>query len=104
MELNRQVFGKHAFRKSLAGDDSGKRSSFSLALFDVFSATLARYSGAPNTVLANAARLREVVRSLFGNMQFVNAITYATAAFRSVQARFTIAEDALKEVLGDPPA
>lgn len=102
MKLNQQVFGKHAFRKSMAGSGD-KRSSFSLALFDVFSVGLARYT-LKSVTPAKIGALRSAIRGMFKKEAFVNAISYATAQPRNVRIRFELTEANLQKVLGDPDA
>jgi hypothetical protein len=98
MRLNQAIFAEHAFRKSLVVP-SGKRSAFNLALFDVFSATLARY----DERLLTQARMKAVyagTKKLLASTRFRDAVSFATLEARNVQIRFEMVEDMLLEVLG----
>lgn len=99
MRHNREVFGAHAFRKSMAGTDSDKRSTFNLALFEVFAVGLARH---PSISAKQARSLRTGVRGLLKNQMFADAISFATAKRSNVHSRFRLTEEMLTKVLGAP--
>jgi len=98
MEANHRVFTLHAFRKHTAANEA--RKPVNLALFDVFSVLLIRWSS--QTVIAKKTEIREAFFGLMANRRFSEAITTATASSRNVAARFDLANEALAEVLGDP--
>jgi hypothetical protein len=100
MRMNTLIFGEHAFRKSLV-DPQSRRSAFNLALFDVFSATLAHYDErAVSTTKAKAIQAATV--RLLKNKKFHDAVSFATLEASNVQARFEMVERMLAEVLGAP--
>lgn len=100
LRLNQAIFAEHAFRKSLT-ISKGKRSAFNLALFDVFSATLARY----DEQSLSGAQMKAIyagTKKLLGNRKFRDAVSFATLEARNVQIRFEMTEGMLFEVLGAP--
>jgi len=98
MEMNLELFGRHAFRKSLASEDSESyRTVINIALFDVCSVLLA--NGNPARIAANADSIRRGFRDLISNDAFSHAITYSTNSTRQVQSRFQMAADAVGSYL-----
>jgi hypothetical protein len=96
MRVNRFLFGKHAFRKSLAtGSDYASRSVINIALFDVCSVLLARTEEI--AIKENAEKIRNTIKSLINNEEFNHAITYSTNSTRQVKKRFEMAEAAFQE-------
>jgi Protein of unknown function DUF262 len=95
MENNLELFGRHAFRKSLKGD--GGRSILNIALFEVCSVTLGRAS--EDRVTRNAQKLKSAIRLLLEDENFVLSVTYGTNAAKRVRARFGLMEEAVREVL-----
>jgi hypothetical protein len=100
MEMNSQIFGEHAFRKSLT-DPRGRRSAFNLALFDVFSSALGRYDRRTLTT-TKAKVIHATTVRLLKAKRFHDAVSFATAKPSNVQTRFEMVEKMLIEVLGDP--
>lgn len=100
MKMNQQIFGEHAFRKSLS-DLGGRRSAFNLALFDVFSTALGRYD--ENTLTRPKAKaIHAATTKLLKQKKFHDAVSFATAKASNVQIRFEMVEEMLAEVLGAP--
>jgi hypothetical protein len=100
MRANSLLFGKHAFRKSLALDDvySG-RTVINIALFDVCAYRFAKYRY--DTIRENADIIRATVKDLLNNNQFVHSITYSTNSTEQVKTRFMMMKDAIKGVINN---
>ena len=94
MHKNHELFGRHAFRRSLAKDRGrDKRSVINISLFDVFSWAFTQISrSVVNDYRDEIARL---VIDLILNPEFQNTITYSTNSTRQVRIRFDMAEQAL---------
>lgn len=99
VQLNAGIFGKHAFRKFQSVEDS--RSTFNASIWDVMTAGLARFP--LDLVADNAGALRDAFVALLENEEFVAAVTYSTNQTSRVKARFFIATEMFKEVLGVDP-
>jgi len=97
MQINANVFGKHAFRKPA----HARRNALNVALFEVMSVCIAAYGATPVTPSRHRA-LEEGFEALIERSSFSAAITYATAEIRNVQKRFAMTEEMLREVWGDP--
>jgi hypothetical protein len=96
MGNNYELFREHAFRKSLAQEIPHGRSVMNIALFDVCSVHLARFSDVE--IAEFGPRLKKAVRTLItGNSSFVQAITYSTNSRNQVRDRFSIMRDAVEE-------
>jgi len=102
MQNNYSLFGKHAFRKSLASPDINSpdinvsRAVINIALFDVCSVMFSAID--EGTVKQNANQLRQIIRELVTNSDFIQAITYATNGLKPVKKRFKMIKAALQEV------
>lgn len=98
MELNQELFGRHAFRKSLSeNSQEANRSVLNIALFDVFSVIFARMQ--PPFSKEKKAKIAQAVEILFSNDLFLRNVTYSTNSRPQVQGRFGAAEQAFKGVL-----
>lgn len=97
MVLNYELFGEHAFRKSLVGPPEGNRSVLNIAFFDVCSVLFSQAD--PAKVRSNASGVRQALRRLIEDKVFENAITYSTNSRRQVEIRFSMMTAALQEVL-----
>jgi Protein of unknown function DUF262 len=96
MGNNYELFREHAFRKSLIQETPHGRSVMNIALFDVCSVHLARFSDAQ--VAEFGPQLKKAVRTLIiGNPGFVQAITYSTNSRNQVRDRFSMMRDAVEE-------
>jgi hypothetical protein len=97
MRVNHDLFGRHAFCKSLAlGDADARKSPMNIALFDVLSTILT------DADLSAARKKRGVVSEIIKLLQdesFSKAITYATTGNKNVSERFSLAKKALAKVL-----
>lgn len=97
LKNNFDLFGRHAFRKHVPGQDH--RSVVNASLWDVMSTILARY---PNDlVIKRAEELKEVFYPLLKDDDFNDAITYSPNSANKVKRRFSMADKKFKEVLGD---
>lgn len=94
MLLNRDLFGRHAFRKSIRDEDrEARRSVINIAFFDVCSVIFSDiYQGLTKT---NKRHLRSAVINLINDSEFNIAITYSTNSTNQVATRFEMARDAL---------
>lgn len=95
MRLNSDLFGRHAFRKSLAETEpDAYRTVVNIALFDVCSVLFAEAS--PASIEARRDEIRAAFRSLVQDEQFKHAITYSTNSTRQVRMRFELAASAMR--------
>jgi hypothetical protein len=94
MRRNQKLFGRHAFRKSLAECDEGAyRSVINISMFDTFSVCFARI---PDDVLkAGKRRIIEQIVELMEDDRFSNAVTYSTNSTVQVRTRYTMLIEAL---------
>lgn len=96
MKNNLQVFGEHAFRKSMI-NTSNDRSVINIALFDVFSVLLADVD--PTKVTQNTDAIEMAAARLLISNDFVEAISRSTNSSRNVSLRFQMAREALQTVI-----
>ena len=97
---NLKVFGRHAFRKHSAGQET--RSTINASLWDVLTIGLAHYE--EREVEMRADNLREAFHRLLEDPDFDDAITRGTNQVKRVRQRFESAGDMLQEVFGAHPA
>lgn len=100
MRINYSLFGKHAFRKSLASVAKSKwadRTVLNVALFDVCSVLLANCE--ESFVEEHSNQLIEKIGGLINNYDFFQAISYGTNGLAQVRTRFKIMEEAIAEVV-----
>ena len=93
---NLTLFGKHAFRKQVPGQDY--RSVLNASLWDVMSTGLSRYPD--QLIIDRSAALRSGFYRLMDDDEFIKAITYSTNSMKQVRDRFAISKAMLDEVLG----
>jgi len=96
MTNNMFLFGKHAFRKSLRGEEGG-RTILNIALFEVCTVALGRVN--EDRVRQNANPIKRAVASLLSDEDFVLSVTYGTNAAKRVRTRFKMMDEAMHEVL-----
>lgn len=94
---NKNLFGRHAFRKHTEGQKP--RGIINASLWDVMSTGLSRYED--HKVKANEAALLASFYRLLEDEEFNNAITLGTNQANRVRQRFTMATMMLQEVFGD---
>ena len=92
MHNNHELFGNHAFRRSLAMDRR-KRSVVNISLFDVFSWAFAKIPH--RRVDEDGNEIGQIVVDLVLEPDFADAITYSTNSTRPVRIRFDMVEQAL---------
>lgn len=93
---NLEVFGQHAFRKSMSGQD--RRSVLNASLWDVMSTGLSRYP--KDKIYDDRFRLRNAIEELLEDEDFNKSITYATNDTKRVVHRFKVVRAMLEETLG----
>jgi hypothetical protein len=97
MTLNTELFGEHAFRKSLVYGPSAARSIINISLFEVCAVTMAGLS------LVNAKHktyLRKSIIALLSDPTFSNSITYSTNSTTQVRVRFNAMDALVAELRG----
>lgn len=95
MTLNAELFGEHAFRKSLANGPSATRSVINISLFEVCAVAMA---GLGPLDAQKKNYLREAIIELLNEAAFINAITYSTNSTRQVRARFGMMDAVIAEL------
>ncbi len=95
--LNAELFGQHAFRKSLAGGPSATRTVINISLYEVCMVTM---SGLGALSGSQKASLRQSITELLGDDQFINAITYSTNSSSQVRSRFGAMEAVVNSIPG----
>ena len=93
MRKNHELFGRHAFRRSLA-TDQGKRSVINISLFDVFSWAFTKIHR--REINEDGEEIAQLVIDLFLEPDFENAITYSTNSTRQIRIRFGMVENILR--------
>jgi len=95
MKNNYCVFGEHTFRKHKSAKD--RRNPFNVAIFEVFSVYLARYS--EQQVLDKIDKIRQAFYILMANDKFFKAISGATNSKRNMLNKFEEANKAITEAM-----
>lgn len=95
MKLNKDLFGDHAFRKSLANGPGAARSVINISLFEVCAVSMMGLTG---LVRADKDQLRNSIISLVNNSAFAHAITYSTNSSQQVRTRFSMMLKAIQKV------
>lgn len=92
MTLNLELFGEHAFRKSLANGPYATRSVINISLFEVCAVTMSQ----PQILnFPDKMSLRDGIIALLPSANFSNAITYSTNSTSQVRNRFNTMETCL---------
>jgi uncharacterized circularly permuted ATP-grasp superfamily protein len=94
MKNNFITFGLYAFRRH--NPESTSRSVINVALFDVFSVLMARYS--TDFVQDNVKELHEKFYTLITDADFVSSITLSTNSVKKVITRFQMAEEVYRSL------
>ena len=92
MDKNYELFGRHAFRRSLAMVRS-KRSVINISLFDVFSWAFTHISH--RRINEYGGEIEQIVMELVLDPNFEDAITYSTNSTRQIKERFGMVEQEL---------
>ena len=96
LKSNLNLFGKHAFRKSLALDDpSAERGILNISLFDVCTVMLAQIPEELTFDSGHGQRVKKELIELLKNGGFSDAVTYSTNSNKAVNTRHRLAEQAL---------
>lgn len=96
LKSNFNLFGKHAFRKSLALDDpNAGRGILNISLFDVCTVMLAKVPEELSLDSGHGQRVKKEFIELLKNDEFADAVTYSTNSNKAVNARHRLAEQAL---------
>lgn len=95
MRINYTVFGKHAFRKSIA--EGHPRSVINVALFDIFSTEFTAWP--EDVATARAQEIRKTSKEILGNDEFLEAISRSTNSTRNVKTRFQFIESKIRPLL-----
>lgn len=94
MKVNYELFGRHAFRKSLAAEDQGVgRTPINISLFEVCSVLFADLD--ERTIEGRRSDLTNLLKNLLQDNSFSQAITYATNGQKQVTTRFYMMREAL---------
>ncbi len=96
MRRNYELFGKHAFRKSLTGERE-RRTPINVSLFDVLSNAFSRIPD--ETVSSCGDRIKSCVVKLVGDDDFQYVISYSTNSTSQVIVRFEMTETVLSDYL-----
>jgi len=94
---NLKIFGKHAFRKHVPGQE--KRSPLNASLWDVMTTFLAGFS--TQKVEARRDQLRSAFYTLLRDYEFERAITYGVNDARNVNLRFQKSRAILGKAIDD---
>ena len=92
MHNNYELFGNHAFRRSLA-KGRRKRSIINISLFDVFSWAFTKIPY--NVINEDGGRIAQLVVDLVMDPFFEEAVTYSTNSTTQIKERFGMVEQAL---------
>lgn len=99
LKSNKNIFGKHAFRKSLTDrDPHAQRTIFNISLFDVCAVLLAKFPEeiSHDSALGESIR-KELTRLILEDEEFKNSISYFTNNTKAVKTRFALAEKAFSK-------
>lgn len=97
LKNNMMVFGKHAFRKHVPGQES--RNVFNASLWDVMATGLSKYP--EHLVEARAEQLRSEIHLMLIDDDFSESISLGTNQVNRVRYRFARTKAMFQEVFGD---
>ena len=96
MRNNYNVFGQHAFRKSMR-NPTGKRTVINASIWDVMSTGLSQY---PEEVVTEYAEdLKDALSGLMAEEELSISISTGTNEVKKVRYRFSVVREMLKDVL-----
>lgn len=95
MRINHAIFGRQAFRKSIA--EGSSRSVINVALFDILSTEFASWP--ESTAIARAEEIRKATKEMLHDDIFLEAISRSTNSTRNVKIRFQFAESHIRPLL-----
>jgi len=95
LRRNSELFGRHAFRKSLVEvDEAANRSVINISLFEVFMVGL---SWLDEEAFKNRKDdVEQALVELLVDQSFLHSVTYSTNSTRQVQQRFETMERAME--------
>jgi hypothetical protein len=100
MDLNRVLFGEHAFRKSLfLNQPWAARSVINISLFEVCAAALFEVADVALDSEMIQKNLKDCLLALSENDQFIRSITYSTNSTAAVRVRFAAAQEAVAKAI-----
>ena len=100
MRLNSEMFGEHAFRKSLFIDDRfAPRSVINISLFEVCAVSMVGLAEKALEEPEFRAQLKRNILNLDSDEAFIKAITYSTNSTSAVQKRFSVMQTAISSAL-----
>ena len=100
MKLNYIVFGEHAFRRSLVGENMEK-TMINMSLFDVISVSFTNFLNKQCVKSENMLNklnyqsLEKIVMDMLKNERFLGAITRSTNSEKAVKIRYKLLDNAL---------
>lgn len=97
---NYTIFDRHAFRKH--SDPNASRNVINIALFDIYSVLLTRYS--ESFVIEHADDFHQRFFQLQENIDFLSAITFSTNDVRRVAVRFELIAQSHADLVPDVEA
>jgi len=98
LKRNEEIFGRHAFRKSLIEvEEWANRSVLNISLFEVLMVGLVRFSD--EEFDSGADEIEAAIINLMSNYNFLQAVTYSTNSTRQVHERFSAIELAMNECI-----
>lgn len=95
MRINKAIFGRHAFRKSIGEGHS--RSVINVALFDIFSVEFAAWP--EEAAKARAEEICNATKAMLRDNEFLEAISRSTNSTRNVKMRFQFIESHIRPLL-----
>lgn len=95
MRINKSIFGKHAFRKSINAGYT--RSVINVALFDIFSREFALW---PESIaIQRAEDIKKASKAMLADDDFLDAISRSTNSTKNVKIRFQFVENHIRPLL-----
>jgi len=95
MRINQHVFGRHAFRKSMA-DPSGGRKVINVALFDILSTEFAQWN--EEEAISQTSKIKKIVSEWINDAEFHDVISYSTNSTKNVHFRFQKVAETLSQL------
>ena len=96
VKLNAELFGKHAFRKSLSSNPHSARSVINISLFEVCTVTLTKILSLSSD---DHRIIKEKIVDLLSDSEFLDSITYSTNSSRQARSRFERMERMVSAIL-----
>ena len=100
MDLNHEIFGEHAFRKSITWGPEDGRSVINISLFEVCAVAMCELDGLSGY---QKESLCGSVIDLLNKEKFVHAISYSTNSTSQVQERFRLMTEMVGQTMEASP-